>query len=148
MSIFNFMVAALAGAGGGITLNLTNHSKSDIAGDPGTAIVTVRFNNDGILTLIGLGTTNYDDEWIIEQPVDSAVAGDYEVAYTQLVSGDGPSSGSGLGVYAGLSIDRQWTLSQTGTGTKSGVWKFRVREIADTSNYVEANMTVDVTVSP
>ena len=127
-----------------LTLNLNNHTVSTITS--GTGVVTVTFGNDGILDLIGDSTVNDIDEWTSDQPASTSKAGEYEVAYTQLVSGDGPTSGASIGSYQALSSSRTWSMSTT-LGL-SGVWRFRVREIANTSNFVEGDFTMSITIVP
>jgi hypothetical protein len=49
--------------------------------------------------------------------------------------------GSPLNVFVNLSLPRDWRYLTTG-GSLAGTWTFRVREVADVGNFVEAVMTV------
>ncbi len=126
-----------------LTLNLANKSITDfVLGGTSTATVTFGSNGQLSYTASGAPSPNPDtDEWIVQQSGfgDGAL---FEVAYTSLVSGTGPSSGAGLGVYQALSSNRSWSLTRSSGGSVSGVWRFRVREIANTSNFVEADMSM------
>jgi len=125
-----------------VILNLNAHTVTDLKA--GEAEVAISFNTNGQISYTGNipPSPNPDtDEWVQDQTGFSEGAS-YEVAYTVLVSGTGPGGDDpGLGDYQALgTVNRQWDLSAT--SDTSGVWRFRVREIADTSNFVEADMTM------
>ena len=131
------------------TLNLNPHGITDDETIV-PAACGISFNSNGQISYTGntVPSPNPDtDEWVIEQTgfTDGAL---YQVAYTVLVSGDGPTSGAGLGSYQTLSSNRSWSLSVPGSGSAAGVWRFRVREIADPGNFVEADMTMTAFSSP
>ena len=135
---------AAASAGSGVTLALTN--KTDAYVGAANGLAGFRFDTDGAVHVVA-GAFDVTDEWIDNHPVSSTIADDYEVAYTQLVSGTGPSTlAASLGVYVAISSNRTWSL--TSATSTSGVWRFRIREIADTANFVEADLTADITITP
>lgn len=149
MTVATFAAGAAAASSAVRTLNLNPHSASD---DQVLvpAAVSIIFGSNGQLSWSGnsVPAENPDlDEWIKEQ-LGFGNGGDYEVAYTVLVSGNGPTSGSVPGDYQALSSNQTWALSVGGGGSATGVWRFRVREIADTANFVEADMTMTAFSSP
>lgn len=145
----SLLMSIMAGmGGGGITLNLNDHDIGDTESVPTSASASVAFQEDGQIAYAGNAsdTPNPDtDEWAIEQPLSVADATLYEVAHTVLVSGTAPV-GAALGVYEDLSTQRIWSLGNS--VSDAGVWRFRVREIADTSNFAETDVTCTLTVNP
>lgn len=113
----------------------------------GSAAAAIEFQSNGTLTFTGNDTpAEPSDEWF--NPHAGFSDGNlYEVAFTVLVSGSSPDSGAALGVYATLTSERAWAITQGGSGTNNGVWTFRIREIADpTGNFVDATMTMKADV--
>lgn len=108
----------------------------------GSATASISFLQNGSITLTGVtSSANPIDEWWSTQPQTNK-GNDYEVAYTQLVSGsDGPTAGASPGTYQALTTTRTWTGTVSSTTIRSGVWRFRVRRIADPNDYVEADVT-------
>ncbi len=128
------------------TIALTAHTITTPA-PGGTAVAGVDFLNNGGLTLRDSTPSTLNDEWWNPNP-ETNIGALYEVAYTQLVSGDPPNVlAAPLGSYVAITATRQWQLSVT-SGSFSGVWRFRVREIANTANFVEADMTVTADATP
>lgn len=113
----------------------------------GGSAAAIEFQSNGTLTFTGNDTpAEPSDEWF--DPHAGFSDGNlYEVAFTVLVSGSSPDSGAALGVYATLTSERAWAITQGGSGTNNGVWTFRIREIADpTGNFVDATMTMKADV--
>jgi len=131
------------------SLNFTNHSISDVVIDPLSATTYITFNTNGSITFYGNGSdADPSTEWWTAQPV-TGIGSSYEVAYTVLVSGDAPTTLAGsLGVYKDLSAPRTWGFTQSGTGSRTGTWRFRVRRISDTSVYDEADISAFAWVDP
>lgn len=143
------MLAQSASAINQSILNLAAKTIADLETDPASAAASILFQSNGQISYVGNGAPaeNPDlDEWVEDQAGFSDGA-DYEVAYTTLVSGSGPVSGPALGVYNALSANRTWSITQSGIGSSSGVWRFRVRRIANPNDFVEADMTVTATVT-
>jgi len=131
------------------SLNFTNHSISDVVIDPNIATTYITFNTNGSITFYGNGSdADPTTEWWSAQPV-TGIGSSYEVAYTVLVSGDAPTTLAGsLGVYKDLSAPRTWGFTQSGIGSRTGTWRFRVRRISDTSVYDEADISAFAWVDP
>lgn len=133
-------------SGGGVALiiKLTGHTGGDDI-PSGTATAVVTFQSNGALVFTGNDwPPDPSDEWVIEQGgfSDGAL---FEVALTG-TTGEVPDGGPAEDVFSALGSNIEWDISQGGAGTRSGVWTFRVREIATPSNFVEANMAVTVNV--
>jgi len=132
-----------------ITLALNAHNIRDDQLVPTNAIAGIRFDNTGEVTYTGNNTPSSPDtnEWITTPTIPSDQAALFEVSLTVLVSGNGPTTlAEVIGTYIALGSNRHWFL--TSGAVDSGVWRFRVREIADNTNFVEADMTVTASSLP
>lgn len=146
MNVFQMMF--MAAGGSGVVLNLNAHNVLDDITPSGSASANISFQSNGQVTFTGNNSppSPDTDEWDSNQPNGDGAL--YEVALTQVVSGDSPDVGPSVGVYSPLSSPVGWSVSVT-NDTHSGVWKIRVREIADPGgNFVEANQTVTARVLP
>jgi len=123
-------------------LAMTNHTVEGWGF--GYAAASVVFETDGQLLYNGISSYYQPDEWWTAEPV-TGIGSSYEVALTSVVSGISPTSGA-VGTYYTISSDRTWTYESFSEGFYSGVWRFRVRKVSDPTIYVEADVTVYVTV--
>ena len=106
--------------GGASNINLSNQSVSDITN------ISVNFFRNGSFTGVGgLASFSPANQWWKLGTGDVTVGDGYEVAYTALISGAGPTTGSALGVYATMSALKTWTAVSIGIAT----WEFTVRKL-------------------
>lgn len=125
-------------ASGGDELNLNNNGTVDDI-EVGAAVAGIIFNSDGSITYIGNNTpADPSDEWWTGSSVDGSL---YEVAFTALVAGTAPEVlAAALGVFIALSANRTYTFQADPLETITGTWRFRVRRIADNSDFAEADI--------
>lgn len=129
-------------------LLLTSIASSATAVSPSSATAVVNFLADGDLT----GSfTGHTDEW--GAPLSAGIGISYEVCFYN-VSGDtadltGPSYDTGATptTFHTISTTRTWSVTRSINGTSSVTGNMRVREIADTSNFVDASVTIQATRS-
>lgn len=93
----------------------------------------------------GAPVVNESGEWI--DPASTSIGDDYEIRFvsqTDSVFSPGPSTS-----YSALSTNRTWsaTLTDTVLATTNTV-VFRVREIADTSNFLDYTFTISYEQTP
>ena len=136
---------------GGDTLALTTLSGS-FFDTPGPITSGFRFNASGTIEEIGPGLTDYNvvntGEWI--DSFSATSASDYEIACTAIASGSWDVAAAGTGAYVGLGTSRVWRVTRTameGTGVDAVNSTFRIREIADTANFVEATVTASAEIT-
>lgn len=142
------MVAQTTTAIQPLVLNLNNHTlRDDEVISPASCGVT--FGSNGQITFIGNGNPPSPDlnEWIKWQ-VGFNRGAEFEVAYTALVSGLDPNVGFGLGLYQNLATGKGWRHDAGGGDSRTGVWRFRVREVLDVANFAEADFDVTAFSSP
>lgn len=132
----------------------------------GSGIAAIRFHDDrtgagsddgriitrlnGLSTYTDMGNDNasvpvdHTGEWTSDIIVES----EWEVAYTNIVSGSFFSQFAAINVYTGLdTVDMQWRQSRPGgkaytPGTSTVVADFRIREVADTGNFTDFQVTL------
>lgn len=97
------------------------------------------FVNPGVWSAQNLGT-----EWIDDLGAQSA--SDFEVRLSVTSQGGAAIVGPTLGVFHTLSVDRQWTKTQVGTGSSFFSGTMTIREILNTSNSVSASVTLNATI--
>ena len=110
-----------AAAGDGAAYALSWASITDLKFGA-TATAYFRIQRDGDVTLSG--ATPGADDW--RQPRSATVGDAYEVKVTKN-SGTTPT-GDSLGVWLALSSDRQWTYTQTTSGSKTGNFTLEIRK--------------------
>lgn len=137
------MAVGSAGAASAFALKITPHTVIDTALF-GNAEIEITFGLDGELSFVGSGAPTTTNEWMSPQAGFSD-GGLFEVALTGLIAGSSPTptSGPSLLTYTTLTSDVTWTkiFSGANPSTLTGTWRFRVREIADNSNFAEANLS-------
>jgi hypothetical protein len=129
--------AGAALAAGAAKLNFNdNGDVQDV--NAGLALAGITFTSAGGIIYIGNGApANPTDEWWDGSSVDGSL---YEVAYTALASGDGPTAlASPLGVYIALTANRTWSRTSV-LSLADGQWTFRVRRIAIPAQFREATI--------
>lgn len=128
-----------------VSIKLTGQTLSAFALSPGTATVSVTFHNNGQFASVGTGGHSPADEWLNDQ--QAAVGNDYEVR-CQVQSGDGPQGGPATNVFHPITGPLTWQLTTAGVGTLAGTWLLTVREIALTSNFVDATFNMSAESTP
>lgn len=126
-------------------LALTDDSVSQSLSAPTLATAGIEWRSDGSYERqIGLGDAgHHPGEWWTEEP-SPGTGNLYEVAFTTLVSGVGPEiEAASIGVFIAMTSARLWS-HDVSSGVRTGVWRFRVRRIADTSDFVEMDLTCTV----
>ena len=93
--------------------------------------------------LLGLddNSVSHTGEW--KGTIDPVVGSEWEIACTSMVSGVWDIKAANLGVFIALSSERIWKEQRTvieGVGTDTATGNFRIREIADTGNFVDFTM--------
>lgn len=93
--------------------------------------------------LLGLddNSVNHTGQW--KGTIDPLVGADWEIACLSMVAGAWDFSAAALGVYINLGAERLWKEQRTigeGAGTDTATGNFRIREIANTSNFVNFTM--------
>ena len=138
--IYQLMMMALMGCGGGFVLKLSNDTVDDVVNTPSNATAGVHTDSDGDFR--GTGNTNSFTpaaEWI--SPKSGFDPADFEVRLT-VSSGDAPTGGSSVGSWLVLSTNRSWTLTTVGPSTLSGNWLVEIGDVGTSTAIVSATITV------
>ncbi|MHA2202044.1 MAG: hypothetical protein ACXABN_19435, partial [Candidatus Thorarchaeota archaeon] len=107
--------------------------------DAGTGVFTDMGNDDTSPTPV-----DHTGEWTSDTITES----EWEVANTSITSGAFNVAHAAVGVYSLLSTrDMLWQIGRTGgkartPGTSTVVAQFRIREVADTSNFTDFQVTL------
>lgn len=141
------VVPAAAAASGTLTLNSLSSSRSIFG--TGTVTVGVRTLTTGDVQEINFSgawaSQNSGVEWIDD--FGGGSSSDYEVQMAQSsFVGGGTFSGPTLSQFHTISQTRQWTLSRSTQGTSTWNGTMTIREIANTSNSVNALVLLTCTV--
>lgn len=118
---------------------VTGQTLSDFAMVPDDASVGVQFTNAG-------DQQKYEGDGVPYSTVAAwlllGAAADYEIRCT-VNSGTTPA-GSATGSWLSLSSTRAWTLTETGTGTKSCNLTIEIRKAGSSSSVDSATVTMSV----
>jgi len=123
-------------------------SGADTASAYGTTL-SIQFNTDGTITMGrshtgsgGSGSETVPADW--GSPTGGTPGNGIWVEY-HLNSGNGATTSPGTDTWLQLSSARQWVIAHSGTGTRSGVWRFRLATDSGGSNIV-ASFTVTISI--
>lgn len=121
------------------TISITNTTATDITTSPSDATAGYRLDSDGkVYRIEGASTVVYED-WV----VPNGNAGNYESRVTVV---SGALTTGNANIWEALSIDRTWTVSETGIGTRTCTFDVEIRDAATLVVKDTAQITITATV--
>ena len=159
-----FLTIKTGGGGSGSPSGSNIYVVHTAAASSGACNSGVAFQSDGTIDMIA-GTvasrTLLGNDDTTPSPVDhtgewagtivSLTGSEWEIACTSITTGSWDTAAASTGAYVDLSTERVWLVNRTigeTTGTDSCNAVFRIREVADTSNYVDFSVHAIATRNP
>ncbi len=131
------VMAALAGAGPGFTINIENTLASSNVVDPADASANFTLNSNGTTVATGAAPPN----WI--SPVSGAGLFEARMTLTSGAFTSGPASGT----WNQLNVNRTWNVTRTLIGLDQAIATLDIREISSGVIRDTATITISADVS-